>query len=123
VELSGGGVAPITASSTLAFGKVARGTTVTKPLTVTNPANNPELTGLSMSFSGSGDFYRSSADPGSCSTTLAGGSTAQSCTINVVFAPGSGEAKGAIATGTISISGAQGPVPQSKTIPLTGTVN
>jgi sugar lactone lactonase YvrE len=125
VVLSGTGVVPITVTpyKALEFEKVSLGLTKSIALTVINPANNPDLTGLAIRFDGSSDFSRSSANPGTCDTTLAGGATAQSCTINVVFAPGTGETNGAVDTGIITVSGSQGPVSQSKTVLLTGTAN
>jgi YVTN family beta-propeller protein len=125
LQLGGTGVVPITTTpaSALSFGKVTRGTSLTKSITVTNPANNPDLTGLAFSVSGNSDFALSSTNPGTCGTILAGDNPAQSCTINLVFSPQAGELKGTIDMGTVTITGSQGPVPQSRIVSITGTAN
>jgi hypothetical protein len=122
ISVTGTGIAPITvAPLTTAFGGVIRGTaSITMTLTVTNPANNPTLNGLAVGFSGSTDFTRSSANPGTCGTTLAGGAAANSCTINVLFAPAITETKYASDTAKVTVTGTQGQVSQSKTVSLQG---
>jgi hypothetical protein len=125
IALSGTGAAPISTapSQLLSFGGVIRGTTKTMVLAVVNPARNPELDNLSVSFSGSGDFSRSTVSPGTCGTTLAGGAMVQSCTFYVVYAPAGSEGKGALDSGALTITGSQGPVAQTTTVILRGTPN
>jgi hypothetical protein len=121
VSVTGTGVAAITITpTTTAFGQVTEGGTESMPLTVTSPANNPTLTGLTIAFAGSPDFSRSSTDPGTCGTTLAGGAVMNSCTINVVYAPASTEANFAVDAEKVTISGTQGQVSQVKTVSLQG---
>jgi hypothetical protein len=118
VGLEGAGVVPITSAPTaLNFGKVFEGATAIRTLTISNPRGNPDLTNLSVAYSGS-DFSTSATAPGSCSSSLAGGA---SCTVNVEFAPGSSETIGVVDAGTITVSGFQGALPQNKTVSLNGT--
>jgi hypothetical protein len=122
ITLNGTGISPISTMPlrNLSFGRVTRGTTRTMTLTVINPANDPQLNGLSVSFSGNSDFSQSTTSPGTCGTTLPGATSIQRCTINVVFAPGSGEGQNSTDAGAVTISGLEGPLPQSVTVSLTG---
>ncbi len=121
VTLKGTSVLPIavTYATGLNFGPLTRGTKETVALTVINPAGNPAMTGLTVTFSGSPNIKRATA-PGSCSTHLSGNT---SCTINVTYAPLTSEVPGTVDSGTITITGTQAPVVQSVSVSLSGTAN
>jgi hypothetical protein len=105
-------------SALLSFGLVTRGSAETITVSVSNPANNPLLSGMGLSFSGSANFSHSTSDPGSCGVTLASTSTVTTCTINVQYAPVSGEAKATNDLGTLTLTGTLEAIAQSVTVNL-----
>jgi len=71
---------PFVSPDSLNFGNVLEsGTSATQTLTLTNPAGQPQLTGITLTFNPVGPFTRSG---GTCTATLNAGA---SCTITVVF--------------------------------------
>jgi hypothetical protein len=115
ITLSGTGVDPVAVLSptSLNFGTIARGTSLTLPITLSNATGTAALTINRISFGGANP--RQFTQTNNCGGTLAAGAT---CTINVTFSTGRG-GRPATYNGTLIVSDNAPGSPQSAA--LTGT--